>query len=117
MRRLPGPQIPGQPLSARAAWRLYKEHGAVLLRPGHHATTGVQKVRNQATGRVLPCCYGDCERDGDNRHRVEVPHKEPRWRDPATDPATGRQEMLVYIFCGERCKRAWLVGTPYADKV
>lgn len=66
-------------------------------------------VRNVETGRVLPCCWQDCTRDGDNRHRVEIPHPTPRWR----DPATGRQEMLVYVFCNEEHKRQFVKGTPY----
>lgn len=60
-----------------------------------------QRVRNVATGRVLPCCYDDCERDGDTRHRIEVPHEAPRFKG----------EKVVYIFCGESHKRMYAAGT------
>jgi hypothetical protein len=65
------------------------------------------RVRNVATGRVLPCHYGPCQNDGDDRIRVEQPHENPRWR----NPVTGEQEMLVRIFCSEVCKRTWLSET------
>lgn len=73
-------------------------------RPGH-----AQLVRNQATGRVLPCCWQDCTRNADNRFRVEVPHNQPRWK----DELTGKQEMLVYTFCGDRHKLMFVKNTPY----
>lgn len=68
-----------------------------------------QRVRNVATGRVLPCCWQDCERLGDNAFRIEVPHSQPRWR----DPVTGKQEMVVYVFCGDPHRRAFVKNTPY----
>lgn len=58
-------------------------------------------VRNQLTGRVLPCCWDTCESPGDNQVRVEVPHDAPRW------PG----EKLVYIFCSERHQGYWLNST------
>jgi hypothetical protein len=72
--------------------------GAVILTPGKEVNR--QLVRNQATGRVLPCCYSDCQIDGDNRYRVEVPHDNPRFDG----------ERLVYIFCTELHKGFWLQG-------
>jgi len=78
------------------------QRGAVLLRRGGSG----HKVRNVTTGRVLPCCWQDCERDGDNRHRVEAPHEHPRF------PG----EMLAFIFCGSVHKQQFLNGTPMADK-
>lgn len=69
-------------------------------------------VRNQLTERVLPCCYGPCDADGDARVRVEVPHNQPRWKDEATD----KQEMLVYIFCTDEHKRLYLIDSPYANR-
>lgn len=70
-----------------------------------------QRVTNQITGRVLPCCWQDCTKPGDNNYRVEVKHNQPRWK----DPLTGKQEMLVYIFCGQRHKEMFVVGTPYEN--
>lgn len=78
--------------------------GGVLLRPGGTGT----KVRNVETGRVLPCCWDDCEKEGSTRFEIQVPHPQPRWK----DPQTGKQEMLVYIFCSEAHKAAQLAGTP-----
>lgn len=69
-----------------------------IVRPAIKGTTG-HKVRNVATGRVLPCCWDDCTADGDDRIRIEVPHDKPRWR-----TADGKQEMLVYIFCSDEHK-------------
>lgn len=54
-------------------------------------------------GGVLPCCYQDCTRPGDNRHRVQVDHDSPSWR----DPNTGRCEQLVYVFCGDGHRDLW----------
>lgn len=82
------------------------ERTAVTLRPGR-GSSGI--VRNVTTGRVLPCCWADCENDGDNRIRIEAPHPQPRWK----DPTTGRQEMEVYIFCSESHRLAFAKGTPY----
>jgi hypothetical protein len=67
--------------------------GGVLLRPAGSGT----KVRHVTTGRVLPCCYGLCEKDGDDTIRIMVDHDTPRW----IDEATGRREQLVYIFCSD----------------
>lgn len=55
-------------------------------------------------GGVLPCCYKDCERPGDNGHRVMVDHDTPSWR----DQKTGRCEQLVYVFCGDGHRSLWL---------
>lgn len=71
----------------------------VILRPGGSGT----KVRNVQTGRVLPCCWSDCQEDGNDRIQVQLPHDQPRWR----DPKTGAQEMLVYIFCSDEHKAFW----------
>src|SRR5262245_44882612 len=78
------------------------QRGAVLLRRGGSG----HKVRNVTTGRVLPCCWMDCERDGDKRHQVMIDHEQPRW------PG----EQRVYIFCGSVHKQQYLNGTPMADK-
>lgn len=59
-----------------------------LILPSNKQAT-VRRVRNQGTGRVLPCCWDDCQADGDDFYRVMVPHDAPRW------PG----EKLIYIFC------------------
>lgn len=69
-----------------------------LIRPAIRGTTG-HLVRNVSTGRVLPCCWSDCERAGSDRIQLQVKHERPRWRTP-----DGRQEMLVYIFCSDEHK-------------
>jgi hypothetical protein len=66
-------------------------------------------IVNPVTGRICPCNWADCTRPADDRYRVEVPHNQPRWKDPLTD----RQEMLVYTFCGEAHKLEFVRGTPY----
>lgn len=86
----------------RSAYGQALRAGGVLLRPPGKGNL----VRNQESGRVLPCCWSDCMADGDDRIRVEVPHDTPRW----SDPTTGKQEMLVYIFCSEAHKEQWLTG-------
>lgn len=75
-----------------------------VSRPGH-----TQRIINQATGRICPCCWSDCMRKADNRFRVEVPHNQPRWK----DPVTGKQEMLVYTFCRDSHKALFVRHTPY----
>jgi hypothetical protein len=82
--------------------------GGILLRPGGTGT----KVRNVETGRVLPCCWSDCEKDGSSLITVEVPHNQPRWK----DPTTGAQEMLVYIFCSQAHKTEFVKGSIYEDR-
>lgn len=54
-------------------------------------------VRNQLTGRVLPCCWDDCAQPGDDRHAVNVPHDAPRF------PG----EQLRYVFCSPRHAAYW----------
>ncbi len=54
-------------------------------------------VRNQITGRVLPCCGDNCDVPGDDRHAVHVPHDSPRFAG----------EQLVYVFCSERHAAYW----------
>lgn len=49
------------------------------------------RVRNQMTGRVLPCCWSDCERDGYDEIQVAKDHEDPRW------PG----EKRIYIFCSD----------------
>lgn len=57
----------------------------------------IQRVRNQLTGRVLPCCWDTCQRDGDDRHGVSVPHDAPRFKG----------ERLRYIFCSPAHAAYW----------
>lgn len=71
----------------------------VILRP---AGSGV-RVRNVETGRVLPCCLGECRKPGSVNMSAAVPHEQPRW----VDEKNGTQEMRVYIFCSEAHRREW----------
>lgn len=52
-------------------------------------------VRNPRTGRILPCCWDDCERHGHDEHKIVVQN--------GTGPA------LHYIFCtaGHKHLYAW----------
>lgn len=58
------------------------------------------KVRNTQTGRVLPCCEGDCDRPGYDEIRVEVDHEQPRW------PG----ERRIYIFCSAEHRDMYVSG-------
>lgn len=89
------------PQSRRHAARRHSlaQHRGVIL-----GGSARKLVRNQLTGRVLPCCLEDCQKDGDNRYQVRVPHEDPRWR----DEASGTQEALIYIFCSPRHQDLWM---------
>lgn len=69
-------------------------------------------VRHVPTGRVVMCSWSDCTHPGDDRVQFQVPHESPRW----VDKTTGKQEMVVYIFCSERHKQMWVDGSQYAKK-
>jgi hypothetical protein len=94
------------------------QSGRLITRPAvapkllQRAHTGTL-VRNVETGRILPCCYADCERAGRSNITVELPHNAPRWR----DPTTGRQEMIVYIYCSDQHRAAHWAGTRIADRL
>jgi hypothetical protein len=75
---------------------------AKLLRPAAQGT-GPELVRNVTTEQVLLCCWGPCQNPGSNRIQLRRAHENPRWR----DETTGQQEMLIYIFCSERCRDRW----------
>lgn len=47
-------------------------------------------VRNQFTHRILPCCWDDCTRNGDNAIRIVRP----------SESAPG--DTVTYIFCSDR---------------
>lgn len=51
-------------------------------------------VRNPNTGRILPCCWSDCERHGHDEHKFVVPGEDhiPRH----------------YIFCTEGHKNLYI---------
>lgn len=66
--------------------------GGVVLSKGAHGAGGPVRVRNPGTGRVLPCCWDDCQRDGDDRIQIRTAHTQPRYDG----------EQLVYIYCSER---------------
>jgi len=83
----------------------------VVVRRGIVLTGHARPIRN-LHGKAILCCHGPCERDADDRFRVELPHNQPRWK----DLATGKQEMLIYTFCSDTCKAEFLVNSPYADR-
>lgn len=63
----------------------------------------IRYVRNQVTGRILPCCYLDCEKPGNAYIAIRVRH-------PQTDEPEFRGiEALVYIFCSD-LHRAYYVN-------
>lgn len=61
-------------------------HGLIL--PSHVSKKVL--VRNQVTGRVLPCCLDECDRDADDRYQLKTWHE---------NPEAGRSSVLTYIFC------------------
>lgn len=78
--------------------------GRLILPPGVR-TGGDHPVRvRNSSGQPLLCTFPPCDRLGDDRYQTRIPHDAPRWR----DPRTGDQEMLIFIFCGEACKQAWI---------
>lgn len=74
-----------------------------LLRPGTRGS-GQGLVRNVMTQRVLLCNHGDCEREGRDHINITLPHEAPR---------PGWPDNLRYIFCSERHRRAFAVGTKF----
>jgi hypothetical protein len=52
----------------------------------------MSRVISGSTGLAILCCWTDCERVGDDRHRVVLP--EPRGN-------------LIYLFCSERHREYW----------
>lgn len=71
-----------------------------LILPGQGGKN-VQRVRN-AEGRVLPCCWSDCERDGDLRYKAV-------FRDP--NPERPVKSTLTYVFCSPAHRALYLAGT------
>ena len=82
------------------AMREYLAKGGQLLAP---RVRGAHTVRNVTTGKILLCCFGPCDKPGDNRVQVAIPHPTPRWAG----------EKLIYIFCAENHRRYFVAGTPY----
>ena len=76
--------------------------GVLLPLPG----TSTKRLVRNAYGAPLLCCYTDCENLGNDRIRVDIPHPQARVKG----------ERLVYIFCSNTCRRAYLAGSPWADK-
>jgi hypothetical protein len=61
------------------------------------------KVRNVQTGRVLPCNWSDCWKDGDDRIQIVIPHDAPN----------RAGDTLTYIFCSDDHRRFFAQGTKY----
>jgi hypothetical protein len=87
------------------AMRAYLAKGGKLLDAGSKGARS-NLVRNRSTGRVLLCCWTDCQRNGDKRIRASLPHPTPRWEG----------ERLIYIFCCENHKAHWLAGHREAPR-
>jgi hypothetical protein len=75
----------------------FRPHRTGLILPRQDK---VHRVRNVETERVLPCCWDTCQKDGDNRIQVRVPHDSPRW--------PGDDLTLIYIFCSTRHRDAYI---------
>ncbi len=80
--------------------RLARVAHAAAARGGILIGQPARKVRN-FYGKPLPCCHGPCTNDGDQRYRISVKHER-------MDGSN-----VVYIFCGEVCRRAFAKGTRY----
>jgi hypothetical protein len=50
-------------------------------------------MRSGTTGRLIPCCWTECQRVGDTRWQIRV------YESPV--------KTTIYLFCGERCKEYW----------
>jgi len=68
----------------------------------------VTVVRNRV-GKILPCCWDDCERAGHTQFEARVP-AEPIDETEAWMVATGQvpQPMAIYVFCSVRHKMLWV---------
>lgn len=68
---------------------------------------GARVVRNVQTGRTIPCVYGDCFNDGDDRINIAVPVEAPEF------PG----QLRIYIFCSELHREFFyrqMSGNPHA---
>lgn len=83
------------------AMQRYLAQGGRLLQ---HRIPGSHYVRNVNTGNVLLCCLGPCDKPGDSRITIEVPHDTPRWNG----------EKLIYIFCSDAHRREYGATTRLA---
>lgn len=77
----------------------------IILAPGIRSR--VQRVRNQITGRVLPCCWSDCERDGDLRYKIVVREDSPDER-----PKAGIVNTRTYVFCSDGHREFYVQQLP-----
>lgn len=79
--------------------------GGVLL--GQQTANHKVRVRN-AEGKPLLCCYAPCDKEGDDRYHIDLPHPQPE---------PGMPNTLRYIFCSPLCKGMYAKGTRYSDRV
>lgn len=77
----------------------------LILPPGVGSTPAGPKVlvRNR-WGKPLPCCYGECWEDGDDRIHIDRPHPTPNYLG----------EMRRFIFCSERHRVFYLADLQKA---
>lgn len=73
-----------------------------LLLPGGRPRGG-RLLRNPVTGRIFPCCYGDCDKPADRTIRVRVPHDAPE----------RRGDKLIYTFCSARHRDLFVQETRH----
>jgi hypothetical protein len=64
-------------------------------------------VRNRETGRILPCCWDDCEKPGNARIWAEVTDGEFTDADMVPPLMVGTPKTFRYIFCAERHRAYW----------
>jgi hypothetical protein len=80
-------------------------------RRGVNRRSGKVPVRNQRTGRVLPCCWAECDRDGDNRYQLVINqltgHMQPCLCAQCKLTQL-RAQSLIYIFCGDNHRAAYV---------
>lgn len=67
-------------------------------------------VRNPGTGKALLCCWGPCERLGDERVKAVMQDGFLTEADGAPPLLVGTPKTLTYIFCSERCRAYWAHG-------
>jgi len=99
---------PDQPLTPEQVKALFEHPPRALRRALSHTRGRPVLVRNVETGRVLPCNWADCERPGDDRIQISIPHNAPRWR-----TLDGQCEQLIYVFCSERHRAYFARGTHF----
>lgn len=87
--------LPGDPRYAQRMAELGRRAYQRALR--HRRIAGPIRVRN-AEGKVLLCCFKDCERSGDDRYQVRQPSIKPDY------PG----QLTIFIFCTREHAEAYV---------